>query len=368
MSRTILLTGSTGFLGFYLVKRFLQDEDINLILLIRPKEKLSAYQRIKRLLTQRLSEEKYKDIKDRVKIVEGSIQDPNLGLSIEERKKLSREVTTIFHSAALAEFNVPYEEIRGTNVNGTKNVLDFAMQCLQNGAFDSVNHISTIAVSGTYRGLFSEDSLDEGQEFKNTYERTKFEAEQLVHAYRAKGLNVNIFRPSIIIGDSQDGYAINFRVIYQPIQILSLGIYKQIPAAGHINYNIVPVDSVSDAIYRIYTHGRPYNQTFHVTNTREVTGDFVFRTASEFFGYPDPERIPLHDFDMHSLRGARRELLKPYIPYFNHDGVKYDNTRAMDILQEHGFQWPRIDKKLLNTNFQFCLDAQFITPQNRIEL
>jgi thioester reductase-like protein len=362
------LTGSTGFLGFYLVKRFLQDEDVNLILLVRSSEHLSATDRVERLLKERFSEDEYYAVRGRVTVIEGCITKPGLGLTIEEKENLSKEVTTIFHSAALAEFNVPYEKIRGTNVDGTKNVLDFALRCLKSGPFQSFNHISTITVSGTYLGLFYEDSLDEGQGFKNTYEQTKFEAEQLVHTYRAKGLNVNIFRPSIIIGDSRDGYAINFKVIYQPIQILSLGIYKQIPAAGHIKYNIVTVDSVSDAIYLIHTHSHPHNQTFHLTNTNEVTGDFIFGTASDFFSYPDPERIPLDDFDMHTLRGARRELLQPYIPYFNHDGIKYDNTRAMDILQEHGFQWPRIDKRLLNTNFQFCLDAQFITPQNRIEL
>ena len=186
--------------------------------------------------------------------------------------------------------------------------------------------------------------------------------------YRAKGLNANIFRPSAIIGNSKDGYAINFRVIYQPIRIFSLGIYKQFPAKGSIKYNLVPSDFLSDAIYRIYTHGNPHNQTFHLTNTHDVTADFIFKTASEFFGFPDPDRIPMDDFDMKSLKGARRALLEPYIPYFNHNGIEYDNKKAMNILNNNGFRWPKVDKKLLHTVFQFCLDAKFITPENRIIL
>ena len=366
MSKNILLTGSTGFLGFYLAKRFLQDEDIKLILLVRHSGNLTARQRVERLFQERCSEKEYNSIKDRMEIIEGSITSPNLGLAKEVRERLSKEVVTIFHSAALAQFNAPYDTIKDINVNGTKNVLDFALECAKNRSFESVNHISTIAVSGTYRGVFYEDSLDEGQGFKNTYEQTKFEAEQLIHIYRAKGLNVNIFRPSAIIGDSQDGYAINFRVIYQPIRIFSLGIYKQVPAKGSIRFNLVPADFLSDAIYLIYTHGNPHNQTFHLTNTHDVTAEFIFKTASDFFGYPDPEAIPIDDFDMKSLKGARRALLEPYIPYFNHNGIEYDNKRAMNILNNNGFRWPKIDKKLLHTIFQFCLDAQFITPENMI--
>ena len=353
-------------MGFYLAKRFLQDEDTKLILLARSSGNLTARQRVERLFQIRCSEEEYKSIKDRLEIIEGSITSPNLGLSKEQIERLSKKVVTIFHSAALAQFNVPYEKIKKINVDGTKNVLDFALECAKNQSFESVNHISTIAVSGTYRGIFYEDSLDEGQGFKNTYEQTKFEAEQLIQVYRAKGLNVNILRPSAIIGDSQDGYAINFRVIYQPIRIFSLGIYKQIPAKGRIKYNLVPADFLSDAIYRIYTHSHPHNRTFHLTNIHDVTADFIFKTASEFFGFPDPDRIPMDNFDMKSLKGARRALLEPYIPYFNHNGIEYDNKRAMNILNNNGFRWPKVDKKLLHTVFQFCLDAQFITPENMI--
>ena len=368
MTKSVLLTGGTGFLGFYLAKRLLQDRDIKLVLLVRPNANFSARQRVERLFKEHCGEEEYDSIKNRLEIVEGSITYPNLGLAREQRERLSKEVVTIFHSAALAQFNVPYEKIKKINIDGTKNVLDFALQCLKNKSFESVNHISTIAVSGTYHGVFYEDSLDEGQGFKNTYEQTKFEAEQLIQEYRAKGLNVSIFRPSAIIGDSQDGYAVNFRVIYQPIRIFSLGIYKQIPANGSIKYNLVPADFLSDAIYRIYTNGHPPDQTFHLTNTHEVTAEFIFKTASEFFGYPDPEAIPLNDFDMNSLRGARRVLLEPYIPYFNHNGIEYDNKGAMSILGKNGFRWPKVDRKLLHTIFQFCLDARFITPENRIIL
>jgi len=304
-TKNIFITGSTGFLGWYLVKQFLKDENTRLILLVRAKKNISAQLRVEKLFQENYSLEEYHKIKSRIKILEGNITSQNLGLSKEQLDKLSNEVTAIFHSAALAKFNAPYEKIKEINVTATKNILNFALQCKKNTSFESVNHISTIMVSGTYHGTFFEDSLAEGQKFRNTYEQTKYEAEILVHQYRNQGLNINIFRPSIIVGDSQTGYAINFRVIYQPIHIFSLGIYKQIPANGSINYNIVPVDFLSEAIYLIYAHSHPYNKTFHMTNSHEVTGDFIFKTSSEFFGYPQPELIPINSFDMSTLRGFR---------------------------------------------------------------
>ena len=252
--------------------------------------------------------------------------------------------------------------------SGTKNILDFALLCSKQKSFDSMNHISTVAISGKYCGVFYEDDLNKGQDFNNSYERTKFEAETLIQDYRDMGMNVNIFRPSIVVGDSKNGYTINFRVIYQPIHILSLGIYKQIPAKGFIKCNIVPVDYLSEAIFCIYNNHTPMNQTFHLTNTHEVSADFIFKTASDFFGYPDPERIPIEDFNMTKLKGFRRLLLSPYMPYLNQNGISYDNQRAIKILDRFGFKWPKIDKQFLHNIFKFCKDKNFITPQNRLRI
>jgi len=162
-TRNLLLTGSTGFLGLYLAKRFLEDDAITLIVLVRPKDKDSARRRIERLLKDRLNEKEFAGIQDRFQVVEGNITHPNLGLTKKQGDELSRKVTTIIHSAALAEFNIPYEKIKPVNVDGTRNVLEFAQRCFRNGSLESVAHISTIAVSGSYRGVFYEDCLDVGQ-------------------------------------------------------------------------------------------------------------------------------------------------------------------------------------------------------------
>ena len=137
------------------------------------------------------------------------------------------------------------------------------------------------------------------------------------------------------------------------------GVLLGDPFEENVWYHVV--GTYDGSHMRLYRNGE-------LVGTHEVTGNFILKTGSEFFGYPTPESIPLDDFDMNSLRGARRVLLEPYIPYFNHDEIEYDNKGAMNILNKNGFRWPKVDRKLLHTIFQFCLDTQFITPENRIIL
>ena len=62
-------------------------------------------------------------------------------------------------------------------------MLEFAELCRDRGELRRYAHISTAYVAGTHRGEFSEEQLDVGQGFRNPYEQSKFEAEQLVHAH-----------------------------------------------------------------------------------------------------------------------------------------------------------------------------------------
>ena len=61
-------------------------------------------------------------------------------------------------------------------------MLEFATLAQQRGGLDRYAQVSTAYVAGTHTGRFTEDDLDVGQGFRNTYEQSKFESEQLVRA------------------------------------------------------------------------------------------------------------------------------------------------------------------------------------------
>ncbi|MFV1950583.1 MAG: SDR family oxidoreductase [Nitrospinota bacterium] len=360
----IFITGSTGFLGWHLVKRLIRKSDNNLVLLAREANALSAEERIDTLLKRDYKGAEYHRVKGQIEVIKGDIAEDILGLDKKNYHRLSREIDIIFHCAALCDFDIPWDRIRRINVGGTKNILDLAFLCNKgNGKFEGLHHISTVGVAGKKSGVFYENDLDIGQEFNNTYEKSKFDAEKLVSSYRHKGVAITVYRPSAIVGNSVTGEATNFQVIYQPLHILSQEIYEEIPAKPNVKFNLVPVDYAVEAIYLISSKKKDLNQTYHIVNTNEITFEAFIETASKYFGFKKPGLIPIEEFNMENLQGFRRKLLAPYLPYFNRNELKYDAANLNKSLKGSSFAWPVIDEKLLFRLFKFCKEAGYIVKK-----
>src|SRR5206468_2341717 len=148
-------------------------------------------------------------------------------------------------------FDQPLEEARRINVEGTQRVLDFADRCRDRGAgLRRLVHVSTAYVAGDHEGEFREDQLEVGQGFRNSYERTKFEAEKLVRA-RSPRLPVTIVRPSIVVGERSSGWTSSFNVLYPPLKAFARGALPLLPARHSTPVDVVPVDYVADAVFEL---------------------------------------------------------------------------------------------------------------------
>ena len=344
----ILITGATGFLGSNIVKFLLKDKKNRLYLLVRKNNNKSPAKRVKKLF------------KKQAEAIEGDITKPNLGISPSNRKKLISRLDAIYHSAALCEFGVPLEPIRKINVHGAKNVLDFAMKCKKEGRLKHLSHISTVAVSGASGGTFYEDALDIGQRFSNTYERTKFEGEKLIVKYRKKGLSISVFRPSVITGDSKKGEVTNFQMLYQPLHMFALGLFDKIPANKALRYNLVPVDYVARAICLISTKDKNNNRNYHLVNSTGISFDHFLKLASGYFGFKKPAIIDEKKFDYSTLKGYRRKLMDPYLPYLNHKKISFSAKNFKNAVKGKGFKWPKVDDRFLLTLFSYCSKSGYI--------
>jgi thioester reductase-like protein len=228
-------------------------------------------------------------------------------------------------------------------------VLDFAKHCHARGGLRRLGHVSTAYVAGTYRGRFHEDDLDRGQDFHNTYERSKFEAESLLRE-RADDLPLQFLRPSIIVGDSRSGWTSSFNVLYWPLRAFALGVYPAIPARRSSLADIVPVDYVADAIIALGDAPRGPDATYNL-----VTGDRAARVgelvdlAARCFDRRPPRVIPprlyrlvIHPLLMRRADAGQRGALEhseAYFPFFS-ARVAFDDTRAREHLDPHGLEPP----------------------------
>ena len=356
-NKIALLTGSTGFLGSFLAKELL-DKNYFLYLLARPKKNKSAFERVIESLKFVYEDEWTDKLLSRIKVISGDITQDNLGIhSKKEIEELIKEVEIIFHSAALAELRVPLEKIRKINVEGTRNILKFALKCKEKGRLKKVNHISTAYVVGKKITNFSEDMLDLGQEFNNTYEQSKFEAELLINEFREKGLKISIFRPSIIMGDSKTGKTNNFRMFYQPLHFFSLEIYKRFPANLKCAQNLINIDTVAKAVSILGEIEE--NSTYHIVSPEDTSVEFFMKLVSEYFGVELPEFIPVEEFDFNEWTSAQKTLAEPYIPYFNFK-TKFLSQKTQQLLEEYDFTYPKIDENNLFNIFEYCCKRNFI--------
>ena len=239
----VLMTGFPGFLGSALLPRILERrEDAAAYCLIQSHYQQLAGERVAQI------EAAHPHTVGRISLVAGDITAPGLGIDFVERTTLDG-VTEVWHLAAVYDLAVPEAVAHRVNVEGTAHVIEF---CQSRESFDRLQYVSTCYVSGDYDGEFPEDELDLGQGFLNHYESTKFEAEVLVRRAMKADLPATIYRPGIVVGDSQTGETQKYDGPYfYATYIQRLPRVAIIPGVGDfdvVRAGLVPRDYVIDAI------------------------------------------------------------------------------------------------------------------------
>jgi len=276
----VLLTGATGFVGMELLVRVLEQTDRDVVALVRAADDDGARVRIDELLKLLIEPARRNAYRSRVRGVAADLEQPGLGISATARATLVASIGCVVHCAASVSFTLELEDARRINVEGTREILRLASEAREHGTLERFVHVSTAYVAGERRGRVREREGDLGQGFRNTYERTKLEAERLVHD---SGLPASVLRPSVIVGDSVTGWTPCFNVIYWPLQAFARGIFEQIPGEADAPIDIVPIDTVADALLELLC-GPVRCGTFHVVAGDEAVSNQRLATmAADFF-------------------------------------------------------------------------------------
>jgi nucleoside-diphosphate-sugar epimerase len=309
---SILLTGATGFVGTEVLARLLERGDEDVVALVRGEQPAA------RLRTALDTMGVPAKARERVAAIAGDVT---------EAFPRVAGVRTVVHCAASVSFGLELEDAREINVGGTRNALAAAERA---GA--RYIHVSTAYVAGRHEGLFGEDDDHLGQEFRNTYERTKLEAEQLV---RRSSADTVILRPSIVVGESDSGWTSSFNVLYWPLRAYSRGLLPAVPARPQARVDVVPVDYVADAIAHITMDRRDVRGTLHlVAGADAVTVEELLGLAAEKLGRPRPRLAPVPEGLIESSSEAAR-----YLPYFDMD-VVFGDARSRAVFGPAGIAPP----------------------------
>lgn len=228
-----MVTGGAGFLGINLVRSLLARGHAVTSLDIAPFD--------------------YPDCKERITEVRGDIRD------MAAVRKATQGADIVVHCAAALPLYTP-EDIRSTDLDGTRNVLEAAREA----GCARVVHVSSTAVYGIpdHHPLLETDRLHG----VGPYGIAKVEAEAVCLDFRAKhGMCIPIIRPKSFIGPERLGV---FALFYDWAKD---GHGFPMIGSGKNRYQLLDVEDLCDAIYLCATlEPARVNDIFNV-GAREYT-------------------------------------------------------------------------------------------------
>jgi long-chain acyl-CoA synthetase len=372
MTRTILITGATGFVGRNIIPRIMRsDPESRLILLIRGETDEAVEQRYNDLLQDLSVDLNFNDLNKRIQWVRGDISERRLGLSDQAYIKITNAVTHIIHAAADVRFNQTLSQARKVNLGGTKNIIELANRLNNSGQLEHLVYIGTAYISGTRKGVIYENDLDCGQRFANTYEQSKFETECYVHRW-LNVLPITIFRPSIIVGDSKTGVTSAFNVLYKPLRLICHGLINFLPVSRKTRVDIVPIDFVCDSICHIlFNRHDSIGKIYHLTaGTRaySTVGDIVKLSVKYFNSLYKNKRLKrIIFFPAFIHKHARKyypdrykkicSALSKYEPYMMISRI-FDNTNTIEALRDSDITVPAFGD-YYNQLLDYCIETKW---------
>jgi fatty acyl-CoA reductase len=145
---TVLLTGSSGYVGALTLEKLLRSTDIKRIyVLLRAKRGESAQARLAKQLQQSAIMHLLRGnpVLDKVVAVCGDMMLPELGISVDDRRMLQREVNTVIHCAADIRLEAGIQQLLTANYEGTRQLLKLA------ASFDNLT--AFVHVSSAYTNM-----------------------------------------------------------------------------------------------------------------------------------------------------------------------------------------------------------------------
>ena len=249
-----LITGATGFVGSHIAQRLKTHGD-EVIALVRKTSDTGFLTGIG------------------VKLAYGDIND------IASIKRAMSGVDIVYHSAALADEWISPQVARRVNVEGTKNLLDCALEAkVKRFVF-----ISSLAVLGMrdHHGTGADAPY---HKTGDSYIDTKIDSEQLVMDYYNKyGLPVTVVRPGFVFGPRDN------KLIPRIYDRISKNEFAFV-GNGKNKINSVYIENLTDAIVLAAGSDKAVGQKYNVTNDSGMTLEGLIYKITDIWNLQRPTK------------------------------------------------------------------------------
>jgi thioester reductase-like protein len=338
----IFVTGSTGYIGSYIVAGLFAGHREPLNLLVRAKTQQEARERLWQSLQLHFAFPEFQEhVRGRARIFLGDLTGERFGLSGDDYHDLVDSTDSLIHCAASLN-RKSEKQCLNVNLRGSLEVIQLARRAQDRHGLRRYSHVSTVAVAGRRQNeVVQEDaSIDWARSDYDPYARTKKFCEHMV-AQLLPDVPRTIFRPAIVLGDSRRPETTQFDMVRAFSVLSSLPV---LPLRPDDRIDIVPADYVGKAIVAIHQKDQAAHRIYHLSSG---TGSQTCRELTDALAQAGGWRRPLYwpglggPFSSTVNWLARRSsslgrgaaLLQVFWPYLVWNTV-FDNSRVVAELGE----------------------------------
>jgi nucleoside-diphosphate-sugar epimerase len=352
--KAAIITGANGFIGSHILFRLLA-QGWHVLALGRSTEAGRWEERVLAALQQVGT---VKGLPGLLEFHEVDLRSPEQSLAPAISRGSSATEPILIHVAGDTRFKPADPEAqRRVNVQAPLNLVS-ALK----GRIRRMVHVSTAYVAGKRTGLIRETDLDRGQQFWNSYERSKFDAEiALTQLCREEDVPLVILRPAIIINDRQSGQASTFTHLNALVEVVSrlqdyYGLSDgqvvsktiRLMADPDARPNLAPVDSIVPPLLQIAESDDAAGKAFHLCHPQPQTNGEIMRLICEAYGVSS--QLALEFVERLSAPISHTEemvvrSLRVYSPYLN-SRLEFDVSNSRTIVPDYDSNFSPLDCRL----------------------
>lgn len=356
----IFLTGATGFLGIHILDEIIKKTDYKVYCLIRPKEEtiLEYFTKIIKYYDLYHLSNFINEKNGRIILFEGDIIKEGFGVNEDNKKKLIKNTSHILHCAADVSYFSDEKKVLQTNREGTKRIVDFAMN-------NNIHllHMSSLSVSGNFlvKGKKTRKSFSESDFYilnnlnANPYVKSKIMAEEYIYNKIEEGLNANIIRIGLLTGRFRDGHFqinLNENMLYSIIKGIFLKI--KLPKVLLKQYiDLTPVDICAEVIVKILIDVKIKKYlVFHISNKHIMIKELIKMIHKlEFYKtYKESVSTDIKKIDM----------LNTLINSLSKDNVRIISKKTFKLLNKLKFKWNKTSDRYIIKILNHIIERKFI--------
>ncbi len=335
-----ILTGATGWLGKHIIKE-LDKTGCSIYALLRPLGNNGAKERYDQLKRE-------SGCGARLKYIE--TVDNNF-------TALPDETTHIIHCAAVVDF-MNDKEILDANVGLTWNLL---VEASRLSKFDRFIYMGSLSIRGNGKGEYSEDSLDNKQDFITAYALTKFLAETAVKKFH-KDISTTIVRLGSVLGALDGSFPVSSDWFYRTVK---LWLEKKVPAfplGPEQMIHPVPVDIAARTVCDLLS-SKDVPEVLHLPCHAGSVASKIFEEMGLAINMPAPKLFYQHSDEWKECRAKLSASARRYI-----DGLyppAPDNAKLSDVNSRFSEKWfnknkidvPKIDSAYWGRLARYIFDS-----------